>query len=343
VLGARHARRAVPALKKALASAVREPSTVFQPWMALAVLPQVMNSFVVSLMKDDDDIMVAAVPRHASEKALLGYCSFHHMLLALCALHPEIRDVATDRLRRFIRGQRSKADAPDLGQLLVYMAVTEDVQWEDVAAAILSESHVRGVRWLLRDRPALERAVTVEDRLWWTFQGRTTSLRLLMFQAFFLRSIARPAGESMAASLARYNQQFGQPTWLQKERLVRACREILGADGWPAVYQGLGLQMPAEEVLAEELCVAVQRSRQLGYHGSPTLLQGGRSVQPERVGIRKCLKQAFQEMELQKMRESAGARPERKVLAPRKKVLPEISRGSFAALQEESDEEFESD
>jgi len=349
VLDADHARRAVPVLKKALASVVlRQPSAEFVPWMALAVLPQVMNSFVVSLMKTEDllpvpdDLAGAAVPRHASEKALLGYCSFHHMLLALCARHPEIGKVATDRLRRFIRGQRSKAEAPDLGQLLVYMAITEDIRWEDVAAAVLAESHIRGVRWLLRDRPSLERAVTVEERLRWTFEGRATSLRLLMFQAFFLRSVARPAGESLAASLTRYDRQFGQPTIPQKERLVRACREIVRADGWPEVYKGLGLQMPTEQALAEELCMAIPKSRHFGYHGGPTLLLGSRSA-PERVGIKKSLQQAFQEMEFQKIRERAGAHQGQRAPVPPRQARPAISRGGFAALQEDSDEETGSD
>jgi len=321
--------------------------------MALAVLPQVMNSFVVSLMKTEDlghvllsspyDRAAAAVPRHASERALLGYCSFHHMLLALRALHPEIGQVATDRLRCFIRGRRTKTDVPDLGQLLIYMAITEDIQWEDLAAAVLGESHVRGVRWLLRDRPSLEHAVTLQDRLRWTFEGRATSLRLLMFQAFFLRRVARPAGESLDACLARYNRQFGQPTGPQRERLVRACREILRANEWPGVYDGLGLQMPAEEALAEELCVAIQRSRQLGYHGSPTLLQGGGRTAPERIGIKKCLREAFQKLEMQKMREKLL--PHQSGTAPvvRKPGQIEISRSGFAALQESSDEETSSE
>uniref|UniRef100_A0A7S4WHF5 Uncharacterized protein n=1 Tax=Alexandrium monilatum TaxID=311494 RepID=A0A7S4WHF5_9DINO len=320
--------------------------------MALAVLPQVMNSFVVSLMREED-VMTDEVPRYASEKALLGYCSFHHMLLALRARHPEIGEVAADRLRRFIQGQRSKAHAPDLGQLLVYMAVTEDVRWEELAAAVLAESHVRGVRWLLRDRPRLQCAVSAEDRLRWSFEGRATSSRLLMFQAFFLRRVARPAGETLAASLARYDRQFGQPTAPQRERLVRACREILRVDGWPAVYEGLGLRAPEEQELAEELCAAVHQSLQLGYHGSPTLLQSGSSAgagaPPERVGIKKCLRQAFKDMEPQKARRKAdgqaGARSRRAVgpAAPPRQDGPQVPRGAFAALRDDSDEGSESE
>jgi hypothetical protein len=341
VLEADHTRRAMPALKRALASiAQRQPAAAFEPWMALAVVPQVMNSFVVSLMREEDGLTTDAVPRHASEKALLGYCSFHHMLLALRLRHPEIGDVATDRLRRFIGGQRSKAHAPDLGQLLVYMSLTEEVRWEDLAAAVLAESHVRCVRWTLRDRPMLERAVALEDRLQWTFESRLTSLRLLMFQAFFLRSIARPEGESLAAGLARYDRQFGQPTGPQKERLVCVCREILCVSGWPSVYEALGLAMPAAESLGNELCGAIHKSRQLGYHGGPTLLQDGRrGAQQDRVGIRKCIKQAFQEVELQKVRERQGSQSTQRMRKGPKQIQSRVCRNGFAALLEDSDEE----
>merc|ERR1719282_1845862 len=93
----------------ALASGSKGPCRPFEPWMALAVLPQLMNSFAVSLMNAKD-----GVTRHSSEKALLGYCSFHHMLLALAARHPCIAQVAEDKLSSFIRSEdgRHKSQTP---------------------------------------------------------------------------------------------------------------------------------------------------------------------------------------------------------------------------------------
>jgi len=60
VLNAEHGRRAMPVLEQALAAlacgqdmGTRQRRT-FEPWMALAVVPQLMNSFVVSLMSASD-------------------------------------------------------------------------------------------------------------------------------------------------------------------------------------------------------------------------------------------------------------------------------------------------
>lgn len=341
VLDGGHARRSLPILKSALASiAHRKPCerADFRPWMALAVIPQVMNSFVVSLMREED-YLDGSVPRHASERALLGYCSFHHMLLALRASYPEIQEVASARLRCFIAGKRSKAEVPDLGQLIVYMTVTHEVSWPELVAALLDESQVRGVRWLLRDQPWLEGdGVTVHHRLQLSFQGRTTSLRLLMFQAYFICHVARPAGESLSSSLSRYNCQFGQATEPQKESLVAACHRILQADSWSSFYEFLGLEAPADADLARQLQEAVQRSRQCGYHGS-TLLQS-RQAPPEKVGVQKSLQRAFagmeEEKQLEKLRNKELARLPKQDNVSKDRVV-KVSRGRFSALESDED------
>jgi len=334
VLDGDHARRSLRILKCALASIVlRRPCDCadFKPWMALAVIPQVMNSFVVSLMREED--CLEEVPRHASERALLGYCSFHHMLLALRSCHPEIQEVASARLRCFIAGKRSKTDAPDLGQLIVYMTITDEVTWPELVAALLDEAQVRGVRWLIRDMPWLEgSAVSDQDRLRQSFRGRSTSLRLLMFQAYFICHVARPAGESLSASLSRYNCQFGQPTEPQKECLVAACRRILQVDTWSSFYTFLGLEAPSDAELSRQLQEAVQRSRQCGYHG-PTLLQ---SQQDPKVGVQKSLQRAFEEETMRKLpKKDSEHLPKREKVSKERAV--KVSRGRFSALESDED------
>jgi len=313
MLSAEHEQRAMPDLERTLAAIARGQtlharpkigcSSEFEPWMALVVIPQLMNSFVVSLMSAGGDGSTGGgiVPRHASERALLGYCSFHHMLLALCRRHPSIVQVANEKLQRFIAGERSKSKVPDLGQLIVYLAVSDALQWRDVVAAIVDESHVRGALWLLRAQPKLARDIHDKVRLSCTFTERLTSVRLLMFQAFFLCRLARPSGESLAQGLARYNRQFGLPTAPQKEMLVQATRAILAVSSWPEVYRRLGLRSPGPEELALELREALNRSAELGYHNARALGPFGRfakggageSCQEKRVGVQKSLQQAF--------------------------------------------------
>jgi hypothetical protein len=219
------------------------------------------------------------------------------------------------------------------------MAVTEDVDWTDLVAAILDESQVRGARWLLRDMPWLEGPVSDQDRLQLTFRGRITSLRLIMFQSYFLNFVARPCGESLSDALSRYNCQFGQPTEPQKDCLVQACRGILNVKSWSEFYGALGLEAPSDRELANQLCEAMQRSRQCGYHG-PTLLQIGKQGMPEKVGVQKCLQRAFADMEHQKRMAELQMLRQKEIERQEQKVAGKVrvSRGRFAALDDSDDD-----
>lgn len=291
VLDGSHARRAMPILECAIAClASKQRQTLraevdcatvhFEPWMALAVLPQLMNSFVVSLMNAK-----GGVTRHSSEKALLGYCSFHHILLAFAMRHPSIFEVAQQKLSNFVYTPdgRRKSQTPDIGQLLVYRAISGEVMpWEDLARAITEEAGVRSVLWLLRDNPRLEQAACPKplssstqlrpaDFVRECFQGRLTGLRLLMFQAFFLRNIANPEGQGPEETLTRYGLQYGLPSVAQKEALFKAAHEILAVSTWPEYYARLGLPCQAG---ALELRKTFVESAECGYHNPSPYFAG---------------------------------------------------------------------
>lgn len=309
-LSAEHCSKALPELERALAALACGPDArtrTFEPWMALAAIPQLMNTFVVALMRSPSkDERCNVVSRHASERALLGYCSFHHMLLALCQRHPSIAKVATEKVKAFVQGQRDKSKVPDLGQLVVYMTLAEGSTWQQVMSAIMDEAQVRGVLWVLRSCPWLgHRGVSDEELRSSTLKHRLTSCKLLMFQAHFLRSIARPGGEPPQRSLVRYNRQFGQPTDLQKEELVLATRQILQVSTWSQVFRALGLSVPAPDSLARSLRDAMVRSAALGYHG-----RGCAAV--DRVGMHKTLQAAFASAGSTKM-EMSQAEPQKLV------------------------------
>merc|ERR1712151_1443826 len=312
ILDGNHGKRALSVLERSLAALVAGPKCViqdFEPWMALVVLPQLMNSFAVSLMNAKD-----GVSRHTSEKALLGYCSFHHMLLALAAEHPSIAQVAHDKLRNFMRGGsgRHKSQTPDLGQPIVYCAVAEDsFDWRDIANAVVHESGVRGILWLLRENPRLESPNVSDSSLVIdSFRGRLTGLRLLMFQAFFLRHVACADGVTRCGALRRYNMQFGLPTSSQKETLFTAAREILAVGTWKGFYSRLGLPCPSNQQQASILREAIESSALSGYHTPSTKATRGRQQKTtrdsglqrqrvqqfnvgEKVGVKQDLKKAF--------------------------------------------------
>ncbi|KAJ3027331.1 hypothetical protein HDV00_011261, partial [Rhizophlyctis rosea] len=194
----------------------------FEPWTAVEVISKMMNQMVVNLMKNVESLtstttqqqqpmdpylayLVSRQPRqrlnlHASDKALSGYCSLLHLLLRLALDHPSILETAHNRVHSFLSrdSKRQKDNVPDLGEFLVLLALVPGLTWEDLKEAVLKELLARNVVWYCKERPYLawveDRGAECDEvRCKETFEGSKTSLRLLMFQVYFLRSVVGAA------------------------------------------------------------------------------------------------------------------------------------------------------
>jgi len=193
-----HSKRSLPLAQQRLMSIAGYPQNArFDPMVVLTVLPRLLNQMTVSLMKVNDNTSL-----HASEKALLGFTSFHHLLLRLAAEYPAIQERAKFWVQEFMRspGRRSKLVVHDLGEFLVLLYLCPPGTWDRLASMFLAESFVRNVRWLLDPRhgdsgvlAVLEGDGCVSDyRMQQTLHASGTSKRLLMFQVFFLRMLHVP-------------------------------------------------------------------------------------------------------------------------------------------------------
>merc|ERR1719191_2231462 len=228
-----------------------------------------MNSFVVSLMNAAE----SGVKRHASERALWGYGSLHHLLLALAEKHVRLRQLADYLVGDFVRGEaaRSKHNCADLGQFLMLLTVAPR-PWAEVVEPVLMEAAARNVLWVDRAKTKPLDKFSAQD---W-FDATKTSKRLLMFQTFFLR---------LSTDLATYNRRFGHPTEAQQSTLVNTCRAILAVNSWPAFFARVGARPRDPRAVMQELCDAIARSLMLGYHGSSAKGKGkGKGAPGNRKG-----------------------------------------------------------
>merc|ERR1719321_502754 len=126
--------------RKAARQGQPEPCAAsFDPLVALAVLPRLMNDQVVQLMNGG---------LWTSTKALEGYMAFHHLLLALARAFPDVAAEAAARAAAFRAREaaRAKHATPNLGEFLCLLAAT-DVSWEDIAIPLLEEAFDRYVLW----------------------------------------------------------------------------------------------------------------------------------------------------------------------------------------------------
>eukprot|EP01114_Cavostelium_apophysatum_P015647 TRINITY_DN4309_c0_g1_i1.p1 TRINITY_DN4309_c0_g1~~TRINITY_DN4309_c0_g1_i1.p1 ORF type:complete len:1000 (-),score=330.36 TRINITY_DN4309_c0_g1_i1:12-2684(-) len=259
-----HVERALPLLENSLAQLCKERK--FRPDMALEVLPKLMNTMVVSLMKGD---------LHASIVALEGYCAFHRLLLFFVKEYPELQRKINAMAISFCNSEskRTKDVVPALGEFLPLLTVSDKVSWQKVCMPYLQENFDRNALWTIKKYPGMayvndESPAASTDRLNKTFDATQVSIKLLMFHVYFFKNVARPEGISLDQVAANYDAFYGRPSSQMKEDLQRKCKEILGVQNWSQFFRGIGMAPPPPTELAKWLRRSVKNSLQKGYHSN---------------------------------------------------------------------------
>jgi len=268
-----------------------------EPEIVLSVLPKLMNSQVVLLMKGDV---------WASHKALGGYMAFHHLLLAICRANPKVQQEVEARIGRFLSAEdeRVKAKAPNLGEFICLLSASDRYSWRDVAVPLLGEVFDRHVLWLLKKHPHMgdlaDEGVS-HHRLRLTFESAVVSMRLIMFNVWFLNNVAKvphahaegdggTACTATSCTLARYERTCGLPPRSQVEAVHRAVTRICGFSAWQGFFDDVGVERVAPAALCEWLRRSVANSRRKGYHragvGRASGWQQPQREQPEESGLR---------------------------------------------------------
>lgn len=207
-----HFERGMPHLKKTLLHLSSSKSSCFLPSMALEVLPKLINTFVVLLV--DEGLS-------SGQKAFQGFVWVHRVFLALAHEYPQIKVEAADKVRAFLakESNRSKAACPSLGDFVPLLLVIDESEasWALIRSVLIREIFDRNVLWLCKAHPQLEithntsgeveGAEKEEERIKLSFEGSRVSLKLLMFQSYFLSSFARGNTEDRANY---YDRFFGQ-------------------------------------------------------------------------------------------------------------------------------------
>jgi hypothetical protein len=247
----------------------------------LTVLPRLMNQMIVQLLLDDNlesnkkqsERKKLVVESSLSDKALLGYCTFHHMLVHLMHSRPWLLKLIDHHVEQFLNSDsyRDKEHIPDLGEFLVILSLSSH-SWISLAPKVLREVFTRNIRWLLRASPELKRIAATSDgidqyRIEKSFENSKTSYRVLMFQVYFMVKFGTPSGKNTNELLQRYNQCFGRPNEALKTHLAATTRAILQVKSWPEFFSRVLIECPSKKFFTKMLIQAQKTALdKKGYH-----------------------------------------------------------------------------
>ncbi|KAL0492005.1 hypothetical protein AKO1_010097 [Acrasis kona] len=258
-----HGQKAVYLAKRAMSIICTGSSkTEFKPEFVMTLFPKLMSTQVVEVMSSR---------KHASIKALRGYCLFHRMFLEFVETYPEIKKQCNTIVENFCQEQyRNKEVIPNLGEFLAILSVS-DYSWDKVKDDYLQESFIRSVYWLLAKYPELEdmdsKDFNDQDRLKYSFEITKTSQKLLLFHQFFLDQVAKKQGESAKNIMKSYDDNLGRPTQQVEDLFLQRCEKINALQSYLEFFRELNKDISEQEIV-NMLKESVIKSKQKGYHGS---------------------------------------------------------------------------
>lgn len=229
----------------------------------LNIFSTLMNMCVVTMMKETQD------GGKCNEKLLTGYTQFHHLLLALNEVYPEVAELAQKRVNAFIRSDsaRHKNETPDLGKLLVMASICPDLDWSKFTYAVFTECSRRRVLWYLKDCASLSN-VDQEDEAYCQKVFDTTEISrcIVAFQLAFLKTLALPKeDEELKDVLGKYYMRYGQPRSCDIDSLFKQAKAIVHCKTWAEHFKQTGIDMSGSS-LVRILKAAVASSLKAGYH-----------------------------------------------------------------------------
>lgn len=182
----------------------------FDPNQINEILPKMFLTLMV-------DITGESV--YNSNKAIKMMIYIHRLINLLYEEHPEQRQKVEAIIENFIKDKanRVKDKTPNLGELLIYLTLTDKYHWEDIKDAFLEEQMDRQIFWILKQFPEMEKDEEkkklefTQEKIEASFKATEVGFRIVMFlKAFNSDLIDKQSLKDFAAILDGQYCQVGE-------------------------------------------------------------------------------------------------------------------------------------
>ncbi len=93
---------------------------LFSPLMVLDVLPKLISRAAFLMTRFSEEGGHLLPPKKISEKELVGYCSYYHLLLYMCHHYPAIQEKIENQLQLFLQRNSPRGIAIHFGFLYAH-------------------------------------------------------------------------------------------------------------------------------------------------------------------------------------------------------------------------------
>ena len=264
-IDATHGKKCSHLIERAFSMICTGSTKNFEPKMVLDILPKLLSTMILEILKKK---------KHASVKALHGYCYFHRLFILLVEKYPKIKEMVTDIVSKFIKDPkyRHKDECSNIGEMLTLLSVS-DYCWADIRDAYLEEANSRSIFWILNKFPELDitkvkhEQISEEEKLKYCFESSIIGQRLLWYNVFFLEKVAHAGKKSLKDVAATYDGMFGRPSQQLEDMFLAVSKQIQNLNSYEEFYKGIGKPLKKSEIVAS-IDNAMRASRKKGYHGS---------------------------------------------------------------------------
>lgn len=228
----------------------------FQAGDALKVCARLMCCAVVGFVRSPDTWERA----QASERSVQMYCDIHRLLLQMAQDYPSIQKIARDQVEGFISRpeMRTRKGTSDLGLLIVYLSLVDDVQWSDMWHVFVPEMVRRAFARMSEAfqpdecdslQELVERFDTLEPE-----HGRVIAF-FLVFTSIVSKPQDGPASAKQAFTevCSMYDRRWGQLPADRRSEVLADVTRICRCKSVKEVLAELMPAAPSEEDLAELL------------------------------------------------------------------------------------------